>query len=417
MSQETTGRLDSTAELLSRHGVVLALVMGLLARVALTTVLVPWNDVPTHWDDASYAQYARAVVVSGRLATHHFPVGYPLFVALCLKLGGGSFAAVRAANALLGVATIAVVSRIAKLCYGRPAAIVAAWLTALYPPLVFMTSRVMSETLFITLLMLSLYWFLASARDGRTRGSAIAGALFALASLVRSNLLPMFPFIPLWQIWRAGPKLRSRLIAAIACSFVTLTILALPGLYFLATKGEFIPLATNAGQTFYGANNPLADGGWVQVEDHPELLSSIPADVRKSPQAYSKAQNSLGMRWIRENPGTFLRLIPKKFANAWIPGLQKSETTSKSKGASILLILSFGFVMFGAIVGRTRFRPKVRDGLLLAVPVTYTLLSLVFYGNPRIGLFCAPVLIVYTSAWLSSHLSWVLGRDRETAVN
>jgi hypothetical protein len=181
-------------------------------------------------------------------------------------------------------------------------------------------------------------------------------------------------------------------------------------LYFLATKGEFIPIATNAGQTFYGANNPLADGGWVQVEDHQELLSSIPAEVRKSPQAYSKAQNRLAMQWIRENPSTFLRLLPKKFANAWIPGLQKSETTSKSKGASLLLLLSFGLVMLGAIVGRSRFRPMVRDGLLLAVPITYAVLSLIFYGNPRIGLFCAPVLIVYTSAWLASHLGWALGR-------
>ncbi len=412
MSHETSTRLGASAysEFLSRYGVVAAMAVGLIARVVLTTALVAWNNVPTHWDDASYAQYARAVVDTGRLATHHFPVGYPLFVALCLKIGGGSFAAVRAANVLLGVATIAIVSRIANLCYGRSAAVVAAWLTALYPPLVFMTSRVMSETLFITLLMLSLYWFLASTEDGRTRGSAIAGSLFALASLVRSNLLPMFPFIPLWQIWRAGSKLRTRLVAAIVCSVVTLTILALPGLYFLATKGEFIPLATNAGQTFYGANNPLADGGWVQVEDHQELLSSIPAEVRKSPQAYSKAQNRLAMQWIRENPSTFLRLLPKKFANAWIPGLQKSETTSKSKGASLLLLLSFGLVMLGAIVGRSRFRPMVRDGLLLAVPITYAVLSLIFYGNPRIGLFCAPVLIVYTSAWLASHLGWALGR-------
>jgi hypothetical protein len=26
-------------------------------------------------------------------------------------------------------------------------------------------------------------------------------------------------------------------------------------------------------------------------------------------------------------------------------------------------------------------------------------MSLVFYGNPRIGLFCAPILIIYASSW------------------
>jgi hypothetical protein len=29
-------------------------------------------------------------------------------------------------------------------------------------------------------------------------------------------------------------------------------------------------------------------------------------------------------------------------------------------------------------------------------------MSLVFYGNPRIGLFCAPILIVYASSVLAS---------------
>jgi hypothetical protein len=207
----------------------------------------------------------------------------------------------------------------------------------------------------------------------------------------------MIPFLPLWLLRRPSATLRARVVAATLCMAVAGTILLLPGLYFLATKGEFIPTATNAGQTFYGANNPLADGGWVEMEEHQEYLRSVPNEVRSSPAAYSRAQFQLGMQWIRENPGGFLRLLPKKFGNAWGPGFQSSQTTSGSRMASVVLMLATGFLLVGAIAGRALV-PVQRDGILLAVLVTYTVMSLAFYGNPRIGLFCSPILIVYASS-------------------
>jgi 4-amino-4-deoxy-L-arabinose transferase-like glycosyltransferase len=391
--------------------VALAVGAGLVARVGLTTALFDWNEVATTSDDAIYAHLARTLLETGRLVSHHFPVGFPLFVALLLKGGGGSFAIIRVAHIVIGLLAIVVVSRIAHRLYGPRAGLVAAWMTALYPPLVYMTGRILSETLFIAILVLSLDRFLLGDRDDRAWPSALAGGLFALASLVRSNLVPMLPFVPLWPLSRPGAPLRARLGAAFLCLAVMGGILVLPGFYFLATTGVFIPFATNAGQTFYGANNPLADGGWVQVEDHPELLKSVPASVRTSATAYSQAQFRLGLQWIRANPGPFLRLLPRKFGNAWIPGFHQSETTSGSRVASLVFSLSAGILLVGAITGRVMVRPAQRDGILLAVLVTYTLMSLVFYGNPRIGLFCAPILIVYASSWFARRLRFARRPD------
>jgi hypothetical protein len=280
-------------------------------------------------------------------------------------------------------------------------------MTALYPPLAYMTGRIMSETLFITLLVVSLNQLMVADRDRSIRRSVLASALFGAASLVRSNLIAMLAIMPLWCLKRPGSGLRSRFLAAAACTSIAIAILMLPGLYFLWERGEFIALATNSGQTFYGANNSLADGGWVQVEDYPEMLASIPREVRRSPVAYSKAQQNLGVQWIKQHPGAFLKLLPKKFANAWIPGLQTSETT-KSKLAAGILAVSLGLLLVGAIAGRVLVRPEVRDGMLLSVLAVYTAMSLVFYGNPRIGLFCAPVLIVYAAGLFT----WLDARNR-----
>jgi 4-amino-4-deoxy-L-arabinose transferase-like glycosyltransferase len=408
-------------KLLQRQGLAAAVVVGLIARVALTSVLFSWRSIPTHGDDASYIHFAQVILQTGAPESHHLPLGYPIFLAAILELGGGSFVVVRAANVLLGLITIVVVSRIAGILYGDRAKVMAAWLTALYPPLVYMTGRVMSETLFIALLMLALERFLVADRGRRLRDYALAGGLFGLASLVRSNLLLLLAFIPLWQL---GPwplhrplqeTLRSRLVPAVLSGAVAACILCLPGLYFLKTTGQFVPTATNAGQTFYGANNPLADGGWVEVEEHPELLQSIPPDLRAAargspvapPQlaaavAYSRLQTRLATRWIEEHPGAFLKLLPKKFANAWLPGVQQSETTSGSKIASLVQALSAGLLLGGAIGGRLRAGLRQRDGLLIAVLATYTIMSLAFYGNPRIGLFCAPILIVYCASLFGS---------------
>ena len=396
----------SLAKVVERHGVVLAVLVGLVARVVLTTVIHHWDAISPSFDadDTLYIGIAKALVETGRLDTFHFPVGYPLFLAPFLKFGSGAIPAVRAAQVLLGLLTIVLVSRIAAILYGNRAGVIAAWLTALYPPLTYMTGRIMSETLFIALLMLSIYQFLLSDRDKNVRRSALAAALFGLASLVKSNYIAMLAFVPLWYLGQRGTSLRARLFTGFVCTTVAVIILMLPGLYFLSSKGEFIPFATNAGQTFYGANNPLADGGWIQVLDHPELLASIPPETRLSAAAFSKAQQNLGVKWIRENPGAFLRLLPKKFGNAWIPGFQTSETTSRSKLADVVLAVSLALVLLGAIAGRVLVRPARRDGILLSVLVTYTVMSLVFFGGPRYNLICAPVLIVYAAAWAAKKL-------------
>ena len=382
---------------LSTHGLFVALLIGLAARVVLITIIFGWGAVPTTSDDATYVRFAGKLLEDGRIATH-FPLGYSVFVAGFLSLGEGAFVAIRAAHVLAGLLTVLATYRISELLFGRRAGLIAAFTTALYPPLAFMTGRIMSETLFICLLTLSLLAFVRADREGSARRSALGALLFGVGSTVRSNLIPMVPFIPLWLL-SGRTKLRGRLERVTTASVVLVVVLALPGFFFLQTTGEFVPLATNGGQTLYGANNPLADGGWVEVNDHPELLASVPEDIRESPALFDKAQRTLALTWMRDHPTAFLSLLPKKFANAWIPGLQRSETTERSPLAAAVLVIVSAILILAAVLGRALVRPAARDGILLGVLATYTAMSLIFYGNPRIGLFCAPILIVYGSAF------------------
>jgi hypothetical protein len=389
-------------------GLTWALVLGLIARVAIISTVFGWDAVPFTSDDATYVSFAKKLLHYGYVDTH-FPLGYTLFLALflSLSLGKTAFVAIRVVHVLIGLATIVAVQRLTRALYGERAALIAAFLTALYPPLVYMTGRIMSETLFIALLMFSLLALVRADAREDVRLSTLGAALFALGSTVRSNLLLMVPFIPLWLVAKQVGS-RSRWLAATAGSIAMLVILVAPGFFHLYTRGEFVPMASNGGQTLYGANNPLAEGGWIEVNNYPELLASIPSEVRLSPRRFDKAQRELALAWIRQNPSTFVRLLPKKFGNAWIPGFQHSELMERSRLASLVLILASGIVTLAALLGRLLVKPGARDGLLLAVLGTYTALSLLIYGNPRIGLFCAPTLIVYSAAlggWLWSRIA------------
>ena len=97
----------------------LILLIAASGGVFSTSILHGWHTAPARYDDADYADIAREVVGHGELRTHHFPVGYPLFLASILGASGGSFAAVRVLQLVLALLTLGVVRKIAHLLYDQ----------------------------------------------------------------------------------------------------------------------------------------------------------------------------------------------------------------------------------------------------------------------------------------------------------
>ena len=378
--------------------VVAAIVVAALLRVVVVIVKFGWGALPEFGDGTAYIATARALRETGSIVSHHFPLGYPVFVAVA-----GSVEMVRVLQIVCGVLTVICIGRIAYSLYGRAVCVVAMWAMGLYPGLLYMTGRIMSETLFMFLLSLSLMLWLEWDRSRKYGWSLAAASVFGTACIVRSNLLLLTAWIPFW-IMRGSPWVRG-LRASLLPSIVLAAIVLLPGLYFLKSQGQFMPFATNSGSTFYGANNRLAQGGWVSTIKHPELLEDLPPGAHDPGPAYSRALHGLGLKWIRENPTGFLALLPRKIANAWVPGMQISTVTSQNQSLAIVNGMSFGFVAVVGLLGVFWARPRqLRDGLLRAVLIVYTLMSLVYYGNPRLGIHCVPILIVYSSGmivWLA----------------
>ena len=149
----------------------------------------------------------------------------------------------------------------------------------------------------------------------------------------------------------------------------------LPGTYFLASKGEFIPFATNGGQDVLRCEQP-ARRRWVGAGRRSPRAAGVDP-VRGAPLARRLQQSpaAFGFEMDPRKSRAFLSLLPKKFANAWIPGLQSSERTSQSRLAALVLVVSYALLLLCAIAGRVLVKPARRDGIPLSVPVTYTVMS------------------------------------------
>jgi hypothetical protein len=174
-----------------------AIAVGVLLRLAFG--LGYWTGKPLTHDEREYLAIA-ANVAHGRGFGSELPgeappqpgdtepqrfgraPGYPIFLAplawLDADLGAGRLpasvpASVKIAQAILGGIGIGLLAGIVRRSAGARAGAIAAWLAALYPPLVWMPAYALSEALY-SVLALAMARALGAVTDGppRSRGAA-----------------------------------------------------------------------------------------------------------------------------------------------------------------------------------------------------------------------------------------------------
>ena len=147
-------------------------------------------------DTASYLEPGRNLLLHGRFVTAGLPEigrtpGYPIFLAVA-SLPGSAFAAL--AQVILSAFTVVLVWRLARAVFeDERIALTAAWLFAFEPVSVVYSVRLMPETLFLLLWLLSLERLTEFLLERRFRVLAEAGLWLAAAIFVR----PVGYYLPL----------------------------------------------------------------------------------------------------------------------------------------------------------------------------------------------------------------------------
>lgn len=394
----------------SKTALLAAAAVGLGLRVAFGFVY--WTDQPMTRDEREYLSLARGLA-AGRGFTYDEEIlssaqdpfgrapGYPAFLAL---VGGGRTvtrtvpASVKIAQCVVGAAGVILAGLVAGRLAGSRAATIAAWLAAVYPPLVWVAAYAWSEAIAWPLGLLVVWWFdraAASADREAWKSAAIAGALTGLAILVRPSTILFVPLALGWLAWRR------RFTLAVALSLGAAAVVTPWTLRNIAEYGRFVLVATEGGVTFWTGNHPRARGeGDLAANPHLKLESQ--ALRRQHPGLSEEAMEPIYYRealgWIRSHPIDWLRLELRKVFYLVVPiGPSYTLHSRLYYGASVL---SYGLVLPLALVGLARLgsrRARTPGLWLLAGSAIAT--CLIFFPQERFRIpVIDPTLIICAAA-------------------
>ncbi len=318
-------------------------------------------------------------------------------------------AAIKLAQSIVGTFSVYLLALLAARAAGARAGVMAGWIAALYPPLLWMCAYALSETLF-TCLALSCVALLGGvldrAEDARRPGAArrvlLGGLVAGVAILTRPAMLFFMPLEALLA-WRR------RFAYAVLLAVGSLIVVAPWIARNFATYHKFVLVASDGGVTFWTGNHPQATGeGDLAANPHlkrlnVELRARYPGQTEEQLEAvyYREA-----FQFIREHPGQWAWLMVKKAFYTWIPlGPSYRLHSPRYFWASVL---SYGALLPFAVIGLARLLKSSPPWSVLWLALSAALVCLVFFPQERFRIpVIDPAVIVCAAVALAA-----FGRSR-----
>jgi 4-amino-4-deoxy-L-arabinose transferase-like glycosyltransferase len=403
---------------MERRVVLAAVIAGLAARLAFG--LVYWVDKPLTHDEREYLALARSVA-AGRGFT--YPPGhdtgtaqqfgrapaYPLFLA-ALGLPDHDVSStpmrVKIAQSFLGAAVVWLIATMAGRALGPRAAMAAAAIAAVYPPLVWMCAYVLSETLF-SLAALGAAFVLDRAMDrARTHaaggaGTLLAGLLAGAATLVRPVMLFFLALAVLWILRR-----RRRALAVAFLVGALAVILPWTARNY-RVHDRVVLVASEGGVTFWTGNHALARGDG-DLAANPDLKRAELEFRKRHAGLTAEELEPLYYRdaigFIVDHPGWWLTLLARKAFFVIVP--VGSSYTLHSWRYVTASIASYVLLLPLALAGLTRlWNAPGRPTALLLAAASALVASLVFFPQERFRIpVLDPTMIVCASALVAARV-------------
>ena len=398
-----------------------ALAILALALVLRLGILVLGPDLALIGDAGDYDRHAQSIAAGDGYPdtvlaepgspTALRPPGYPFWLGAIYALSGDSVEAARVAGALLGTLSVLLVLLIAGRLWDRRTALVAGGLAAVSPALVYVNGSLVSEQIFLPLMLGAvLVTLIAREADGRRllMLAGLAGALCGLAALTRvvGIVLVAAIAIGLWRRWSAIA------VAAVAAVLVVTPWVVRNNAVF----DSFVPVATQEGFNLYGTYNSTSynDGNFRLPPRLPEVAplfgregwdeSRISSELGRRARefAFEHPRYVLRVAWLNVRRTLRLADQPMDTIEYEQLGVPAGMRTPLEIGVVVMLLLAAA----GAVSRRARVAPLFvwLVPLLLFIPVV------LFLATPRYRLPLDPFLVMLAALTLVQAASYLRGR-------
>lgn len=390
-----------------------------LIRIGVGVVHSPGESL--YSDMGNYDAVAEHIR-HGRMsaADSFYPIGYPGFLAVIYALTDRNFMFVGVVQAVLGAATCWLVAVLTlRLTASRGASLVASAATALYPPLVYYGAMLLTESIAPFWFTLSV-WLLLRAIDAPTHPrTAAAGITLAVATLIRPNVLVLYPFIVIVMMHAQHPRRAIGARAAAQLIGYAAPLLLGAAAINSALMGRISGLSTNSGVNFfllqadvarltYGTDwiSPVRNAPFSEVVSSPVPFSNERYFYREGVTAFLRRPDK--MRHIADNLSEGFGL---GFQGYW-PANQffdfddrKTDVVLRrvlrwcSRAFFWLVILPIALETFlQALDGRLREPTQASTLLALSIIIGLVITSVIFLADPRIHVPFDAALIAFVTA-------------------
>jgi 4-amino-4-deoxy-L-arabinose transferase-like glycosyltransferase len=276
-------------------------------------------------DALVYSGVGARLVEEGTLGVPFHPPLTSLLMAGVFAVFGESFHAAKVVLCLLSALTAVLLVLLGGALFSWRVGVVAGLLTALSFTQVIIATGTGAEAVQGFLLVAFLLGVVRLNQPFRWWKAVLLGLLALAAQLNRSEFLILFLVGGVWYL--AGSRGQARQ-ALLRWSAVTLVFALGIGIWaarnaifiqeFNLTQPtelpRFVPFTLNGGVNFFIGNNPAAHGGFSResIGGGQHLIPGNPRHTRIVLEGFG-----LGWAWLREHPGEWAELLPRKAIRFW----------------------------------------------------------------------------------------------------
>ena len=329
---------------------------------------------------------------------------YPFLLSLVFRFFGpftlsSLFVAVLL-NAIFSAAATFPLYTIARRVAGLPVAAASAWIWSCLPSGVMMPFAWIWDTSLSVLLAVILVW--ATIRASESTRSAVwlgYGLLWALALLTNPGLGIGLPVLFGWAFLRTGFRPRRAILIPAASLLVTAVCCVPWTIRNLERLHRVIPIRSSLSFELWIGNNDIFDEHAVGGSQRITRFEETRRYAQLGETTYLDEKSRLVLKFIREKPSLFARLIGRRIIATWFGTERPYDDFQRADSALVRTILVINLLLtVGTLVGivllTVRRHPLAVP--LIVFPVLYPIIYYVTHSSLRYRHPIDPLLALLT---------------------